>query len=445
MNKTLRITEMMERFAKEMDNDELLNCMRCGFCLPSCPTYIESDYKETHSPRGRIALMKAVSDGMIEPDQDVQRSLDLCLGCRACEPVCPSGVKYGHLLEDARYIINQTKKKSFKEKTVRKFVFNELFPHQERISQATGLLHIYQKSGLQKLARKTQLINLLPEQLRTMEKVLPEVPTRKEIMKRPRHLHAVGYAKKRVAFFSGCLMDTMFLKTNQATTELLQLAGCEVIIPSTQLCCGALHGHSGEKDGAKQLAKRNIEAFEKENVDYIITNAGGCGGFLIDYAHLLQDEEEWKKRAQSFVHKLKDISSLLVELDFHKKELALPPQMITYQDSCHLRNVMNTHEEPRKLLRSLTNVSYIEMENAESCCGSAGIYNILESEMSMQILDRKMSSVQKTHCQTVVTTNPGCLLQMKLGIEREGLSDKIRAVHLVDLLKEALEYKKHAL
>jgi glycolate oxidase iron-sulfur subunit len=237
----------------------------------------------------------------------------------------------------------------------------------------------------------------------------------------------------------------MFLKTNQATAELLQHAGCEVIIPSTQVCCGALHGHSGEKDGAKQLAKRNIEAFEKENVDYIITNAGGCGGFLIDYAHLLQDEKEWKKRAQSFVHKLKDISSLLIELEFHKKELALPPQIITYQDSCHLRNVMNIHEEPRKLLRSLTNVSYIEMENAESCCGSAGIYNILESDMSMQILNRKMGSVQKTHCQTVVTTNPGCLLQMKLGIEREGLSDKIRAVHLVDLLKEALEYKKHAL
>ncbi|SMQ84772.1 glycolate oxidase iron-sulfur subunit [Bacillus sp. OV166] len=431
---------IQEQFKARMNEDELLNCMRCGFCLPTCPTYIESGYKESHSPRGRIALMKAVVDGLIEPDEDFERSLELCLGCRACEPVCPSGVNYGHLLEEARDIIHQNKKHSLPAQVVRKTVFQGLFPHQNRMRGVVGLIGFYQRSGIQTIARKIGFLGLLPNQLTAMEKVLPEVPTMKEMKNRPTYLPAIAEKVHRVAFFSGCLMDTMFLKSNDATMKLLQKAGCEVVIPQNQACCGALHGHSGEKETAKDLAKRNIRAFEDLQVDFIITNAGGCGAFLVDYDHLLKDEPAWKDRAREFKEKIKDISEILAAVDFHKKvPLKLPAQVITYQDSCHLRNGMKTAAAPRRLLQAIQGAEYKEMKDADRCCGSAGIYNIVESEMSMVMLDAKMIEAKATHATTIVTANPGCLLQMQLGIEREGLSSTMRAVHIVDLLVEAMK------
>ncbi|MGE8206552.1 (Fe-S)-binding protein [Heyndrickxia sp. NPDC080065] len=433
--------KIQQGFVERMDEDELLNCMRCGFCLPACPTYIESGFQEIHSPRGRIALMKAVKDGIIEPDEDVERSLSLCLGCRACEPVCPSGVKYGHLLEEARDIIQQNKKQSIPVQTLRKTVFDGLFPHQNRMQTVTGLLGFYQRSGLQTLTRKIGFMKLFPESLATMEKVLPRVPKIKVMKNRPDYLPAETKRTKKVAFFTGCLMDTMFLETNNATLKLLQKAGCEIVIPKTQICCGALHGHSGEKAKAIEMAKRNIEAFENTDADFIITNAGGCGAFLIDYDHLLKNDFDWYPRAKAFKEKLKDITQILVELDFHKNiPLHLPEQIITYQDSCHLRNVMKTFDAPRTLLHSISGVDFREMKEADRCCGSAGIYNIVESDMSMKILDSKMKNAKATKATTIVTANPGCLLQMKLGIEREGLSHQVRAVHIVDLLLEAVNY-----
>ncbi|RAK19162.1 glycolate oxidase iron-sulfur subunit [Anoxybacillus vitaminiphilus] len=439
MTTTKERNVIQQQFKERMNEDELMNCMRCGFCLPTCPTYIESGFQEAHSPRGRIALMKAVVDGLIEPDEDVERTLNMCLGCRACEPVCPSGVNYGHLLEEARDIIQKNKKHSLPVRLLRKAVFEELFPHPHRMRTITGLISFYQRSGLQRVVRNTGLLNLLPAQLKEMEKILPKVPTLKEMKHRPNHLPAQGKTKRRVAFFSGCLMDTMFMETNDATMKLLQLAGCEIVIPPQQTCCGALHGHSGEKNQAKELAKRNIEAFEGLNVDYIITNAGGCGAFLIEYDHLLKDDPDWAARAKAFTEKIKDISAILVELDFHKKGLKLPSQVVTYQDSCHLRNVMKTASAPRILLQSIEGIEFREMKEADRCCGSAGIYNIVEPEMSMQILDYKMEQVKETKATTIVTANPGCLLQMKLGIEREGLSDRVRAVHIVELLLEAAD------
>ncbi|MGI8315447.1 (Fe-S)-binding protein [Halobacillus mangrovi] len=430
---------IQQDFKEKMDYDELLNCMRCGFCLPSCPTYIESDYDEVHSPRGRIALMKGVVDGVIEPDEDVKQSLDMCLGCRACEPVCPAGVNYGHLLEQARDVIYQNKDLPKHVKAIRNVAFKGLFPHQNRMIGVTNLLGFYQRSGVQQLTRKSGIMKLFPDSLRTMEKVLPEVPKRKEMKNRPRYYKPLQQKKKKVAFFSGCLMDTMFLSTNNATAKLLQYAGCEIVVPENQGCCGALHGHSGEKDQAKELAKRNIKAFEKAEVDYIITNAGGCGAFLVDYKHLLKDEEEWKERAENLSLKIKDISKILVELDFHKKPLKLDQQIITYQDSCHLKNGQKTFIEPRQLLEAIQGSSYVEMKDASRCCGSAGIYNLVQPEMSMQILDYKMEKTKEAKAKTVVTANPGCLLQMKLGIEREGLSEEVEAVHIVDLLLKAYE------
>lgn len=432
--------KIQQQFAEQMDMDELLNCMRCGFCLPACPTYLETNFQEKHSPRGRIALMKAVADGMIDFDDDVEESLDLCLGCRACEPACPAGVNYGMLLEDARDIISQNKKHSIPVKAVRSTVFEGLFPHQNRMVNLTGLLGFYQRSGLQKTVRKIGFMKLFPKNLAQMERILPNVPKKKEMQNRPYFLQANTLKTTTVAFFSGCLMDTMFMQTNDATLKLLQLAGCDVIIPSTQGCCGALHGHSGEKEKAIELAKRNIIAFEETNADYIVTNAGGCGGFLIGYDHLLAEDDEWKERAKAFTHKLKDISQILFELKFHLQHpLRLPGVIFTYQDSCHLRNVMHTSEAPRELLDAITDAEYRELPEADRCCGSAGIYNIVEPEMSMQILDHKMEYVRSVQPGMIITTNPGCLLQMKLGIERAGLQDKVQAHHIADILLKATQ------
>ncbi|WP_165364209.1 (Fe-S)-binding protein [Sporolactobacillus sp. Y61] len=432
--------KIQQDFKENMDYDELLNCMRCGFCLPSCPTYIETGHQEKYSPRGRIALMKGITDGVVEPDEDIAHSLDLCLGCRACEPVCPSGVQYGHLLADARTILQHHKKQSVPVKMVRKGIFNGLFPHQDRVEKATGLLGFYQRSGLEKVGRKIGFMNLFPKSMAAMEKILPQAPKRREIKARPRYFAHDGEKKATVALFTGCLMDTIFFKTNNATIKLLQKAGCDVVIPENQLCCGALNGHNGEMEKAREMAKQNIEAFEKSDADYIITNAGGCSAFLIEYDHLLKDEPEWAKRAKHFVTKLKDISAILVDLDFQKTHrLRLPEQTITYQDSCHLRNVMHTFREPRMLLQSIEGAHFVEMEGADTCCGSAGDYNIVQPEMAMQILDHKMEKVEKTAAKTIVTANPGCLLEMKLGVDRAGKSGKVRAVHIADLLLEAVD------
>jgi len=458
---------IQQAFRQKLDEDELLNCMRCGFCLPACPTYIMTK-QEAASPRGRIALMKGVYDGTIAYDDDIGRQLDLCLGCRACETACPSGVKYGHLLENARSAINENKRKTLKEKAIRKLTFKDLFPNQKRMRQVTGLVRLYQKSGLKKLAEATGAINILPETLRTMQSILPEIPDAKAMRERPVHLapifvdqpsaaetatthaniatneeapinHNAENPVKRVAFFAGCLMDTMFLKTNEATLKLLQLSGCEIFIPPDQACCGALHGHSGEAAGARELAKRNIEAFEKLDCDTIVTNAGGCGAYLIDYAHLLADDPEWSERAARFSSCIKDLSEVLLECGFLEKyHLSLPNQVVTFQDSCHLRNVMQTATAPRRLLQAIDGITYRELKEANVCCGSAGIYNLLHEDMATSLIDRKMVHVQDIMPHVIVTANPGCLLQMKFGIKRRGLESKMEAVHIADLLLKSV-------
>ena len=429
-----------KEFQEKMDYDELLNCMRCGFCLPHCPTYIETNGNEAASPRGRIALMKAVVDGKMEPDEDFEAQLSLCLGCRACEPVCPSGVQYGHLLEEAVDILQRNKKHSAPVRLFRSFMFDHVFPKPKRMRQLNGLMWLYQKSGIQKAARATKMTNLAGSHLGTMERVLPELPSPKQMKNRPKYVEAERERKKTVAFFSGCLMDTMFMDTNDSTLYLLKKAGCEVVIPEGQNCCGAIHAHSGEKDHAKALAKQNIEAFEEGDFDYIISNAGGCGAVLDEYDHMLKDDPAWAERAKVFADRVVDISEILVDTGLPPMELE--PQVVTYQDSCHLRNVMGTASAPRKLLHQIKGVTYVEMKNADRCCGSAGTYNLIEQEMSMQILDHKMGDVDKTAAATIVTANPGCLLQMKLGVEREEKTEEMTAVHIVDLLAKAVRYKE---
>lgn len=421
----------------KFDMNEIMNCMQCGFCLPSCPTYRQTG-KEVASPRGRIALMKGVAQEALQVDQEFEHNMYLCLGCRACETACPAGVPYGSLMETAREVVEMNKKEQSKSPFIRDIVFNKIFKHPKRIDTLGTALWAAQAAGLQTLANKTGLVNVLPRPMAEMQKAVEKVASPAERKKRQKIVKPTDQtAKFRIGMFKGCIMDVMFYETNQATSRVLAKAGCEVIFVEDQACCGALHAHSGEKDGAVELAKRNIEAFEKANVDFIVNNAGGCGAALKEYHHWFHDDPEWKERALAFVAKTRDANELLAELPQITFKNSLDIR-VTYQDSCHLAHGQGVRNQPRQLIRSIPGVEYIEMINADSCCGSAGIYNITNFDMSMRILDDKMKNVKQTKVHLIVTSNPGCLLQMKQGIIRAGMQDDMEAIHIMDLLDRAL-------
>ncbi|UFJ43373.1 (Fe-S)-binding protein [Brevibacillus humidisoli] len=417
--------------------DEIMNCMQCGFCLPACPTYRETG-KESASPRGRIALMKGVAEQKLPADDEFEQNMYLCLGCRACETACPAGVPYGSLVETAREVVESTKKQSESPSFVRKLIFEKVFPYPERLQTLGTLLWGAQAAGLQSLAQKTGLMKLLPRPMAEMQQAVDRVASPMERRKRePVMKPETSPPALRIGLFTGCIMDVMFYEINQATARVLVKAGCEVMFVDNQVCCGALHAHAGEKDGAVELAKRNIEAFEQSGVDYVVNNAGGCGAALKEYHHWFHDDPEWKQRALNFVAKVRDANELLAELPeiTFTKSLAM---RVTYQDSCHLAHGQGVRNQPRQLLRSIPGVEYLELNRADSCCGSAGIYNITNYEMSMQILDEKMDDVQETKADVVVTSNPGCLLQMKHGVNRAGLAGRMEALHIMELLDRAL-------
>lgn len=422
-----------------LEYDETFSCVQCGYCLPACPTYKVME-KESASPRGRIALVKAAAEGKIDLLEHLNDPIDLCLGCRACETVCPTGVQYGTILEGAKQTIEGERKGKRKPvaKWMRNVIFNQLFPHPSRLKTLTNLIWMYQKSGLQRAARSAGIMQKLPLHLGEFERALPTVPSPSAYRGRKPSVAAKGERYAKVAFFTGCVMDSVFYETNRKSIELLAAAGCEVVIPQRQTCCGALHAHAGEADKGKELAKQNIAAFEATNADWIVNNAGGCGAMLNEYDHLLVDDPEWRERAKRFVNKSRDISVILAELGTLplRKELSL---LVTYQDSCHLRNVQQVTSQPRDLLRTIPGIKFAELPGSDSCCGSAGIYSLVQYETSMKVLDDKMQSVESTQAAVVVTSNPGCLLQMRMGIQREGLENKMKAVHLVDLLHEACD------
>ncbi len=420
----------------KFDLDELLNCMHCGFCLPTCPTYQQTGL-ETYSPRGRIALMKGVAEEKLAIDAEFEKNMYACLGCRACETACPSGVAYGRLIETAREVVEDNKKRQGKRSFTRKMIFKNVFPHPKRIRAFGTALWVAQALGLQKAANRTGLIRILPREMAEMQHAVAKVASPAKRKERPPILRAEREPALKIGFFKGCIMDEMFYETNQATARLLSKAGCDVVFVEDQACCGALHAHSGEKSGAADLAKRNIEAFERAGVDFVVNNAGGCGAALKDYGHWFAHDPEWRHRAHAFVAKVRDANELLAELPpltFHK-----PLNVrVTYQDSCHLAHGQGVRNQPRQLIRSIPGVDLVEMSHPDSCCGSAGIYNIMNFDMSMDILDDKMKDVQRTKAHVIVTANPGCLLQMREGIMRAGLQGRMEAVHIMDLLDRAL-------
>jgi glycolate oxidase iron-sulfur subunit len=420
--------------------EETFSCVQCGYCLPACPTYMTMG-KETHSPRGRINLVKMAAEGKISLSK-LEEPIELCLGCRACETACPTNVQYGTILESAKEVIQKERSENMngRTKVLRKVLFEMTFPNNKMLNFVGFGLNFYQASGLQTMAHKTGLMKkILPEHMAEFDKIVPKVVSPFKKGKRENHLFPSGETKYKIGFFTGCVMDTVFTSINDLSLKLLQKAGCEVEVINEQTCCGALQNHSGERQLATELAKKNIEAFEKYDFDYIVNSIGGCGAALVEYDHLLKDDSEWHERAKAFVAKNVDISVILAELTLpFVKEIN---KVVTYQPSCHMTNVQKRVKEPKALLLSVPGIQYIELPNMDMCCGSAGIYNIVNYKESMVILDEKMSHVEVVQPEMIVTTNPGCHLQMKLGVEREDMSQNVRVVHLVELLAEACNIK----
>ncbi|MDR6747581.1 (Fe-S)-binding protein [Bacillus pumilus] len=430
------MTVPLNELREELQYDKTKNCVQCGYCLPVCPTYVTFG-TETHSPRGRINLVKMVGEGKITDLSVLEEPLNLCLGCRACETACPTGVEYGSILEAARAAIVKRKKFSLPVRLLRKVMLKKVIPNKKMMNVAGHSIWLYKTSGLQKAARASGIMKNTPYNLGEFESIIPTPTSPIERSRASTEVKAKLKAKYTVAFFTGCIMDSMFHTINQLSIKLLSEVGCDVVVVPKQTCCGALQAHTGEMDEARHLAKQNILAFEQINADFIVNNAGGCGAQLYEYGHLLSNDKEWAEKAAAFSAKSRDISQVLVACGGLPDLQPRHGERVTYQHSCHMTNVQKVNQEPLELLKSIPGIQFIEMEQANMCCGSAGIYNIVNYDASMQILDEKMKHTKATNATVVITTNPGCLLQMKLGIEREGLSHSMRALHLIEYLAEA--------
>ncbi|MCD4838623.1 MULTISPECIES: (Fe-S)-binding protein [Neobacillus] len=415
------------------DENKWADCVHCGMCLESCPTY-EQTGMEQHSPRGRVYLIKSVAEGKLEVNKQFMDPVFACLDCRACTTACPADVDVGGLIEEARGQIRQAIPLTGVKKAVNDLFLKGLFPHQNRLNAIGSLLKFYQKSGMQKMVRKTGLIHIMPKHLVEMEAILPEIkePVRKKY-KNEIVIKAKGEAKHEVGFLTGCIMDVMFSDINQSTINVLTRNGNNVVIPKNQTCCGALHVHAGDRETGRKLAKQNIEAFE--DCEKIIVNAAGCGCMMKEYPELFRNDPEWHKKAVEFSKKVEDISKYLYDTGYEKPKAEIKTR-ITYHDACHLAHGQGIRQEPRDLLLDIPGVEMVHMPNADRCCGSAGIYNITNPEMAGAVLKNKMEHVPED-VEMISMGNPGCMLQMALGVQKYGRNQKI--VHTVQLLDWAYQ------
>jgi glycolate oxidase iron-sulfur subunit len=422
--------------ARFLDYDKSLACIHCGLCLAACPTYLETG-NENDSPRGRIYLMRAVQEGRLPLDHTPVRHIDLCLGCRACEAVCPSGVQYGELLEATREHVEKNYQRPWLERFLRRVAIERVFPFPARLKAALLPAKIIQGLRLEALLPKfaRDALALLPES--TPAVALPELSAAARRTGEP--------LPRRVGFITGCVMSVLFGPTNLASVRLLNRAGCDVVAPRDQVCCGALYAHGGNLEHARDCARRNIAAFERLELDAIIINAAGCGSTLKEYGHLLHDDPQFAERARRFSAKVRDLTEWLVEglgSEFSiESEVAGRsvdhPARITYHDACHLAHPQRITKQPRELVKGVAGAAFTELPEADVCCGSAGSYNLTEPEMAERLQRRKVENILRTGAQVVVTTNPGCLLQIRAGLRKAGVSH-IRALHIADFLEEAL-------
>ncbi len=420
---------------KNLDYSVVQQCMHCGLCLPTCPTY-DATKLERNSPRGRIALMRAIADDRLDVTKAFGDEMYFCLGCLACQTACPAGVNYAELFEHARAEIEAKRvlanpKRDF----IRGFTVRWLFMDLRRLALLGKALRLYQQLGLQVAIRRMGLIRLLPRRLQELEAMTPTVCDKFSNELIAPVTPAVGAKRYRVAMLTGCAQDLTFSDVNRDTVEVLAQNNCEVITPPEQSCCGSLHAHNGEWTLAQELARQNIDQFPPEHFDAIITNAGGCGSHLKHYAKLLADDPAYVKRATLWDAKVKDIHEWLAQITIRNPKSGIQNLVVTYHESCHLTHGQKVVLQPRELLRAIPGLKLVELPEANWCCGSAGIYNLTQPEMANQLLDRKIAHIKSTGATTVATGNPGCLLQLINGAAKEGL--QLRVVHPITLLAEA--------
>jgi len=409
--------------------------MHCGLCLPTCPTY-DATKVERHSPRGRISLMRAIADGRLDATRTFADEMYFCLGCLACMTACPAGVNYAELFEHARAEAEASGVlRSPRRNLIRDFAIRWLFMDLSHLRLVGRVLRIYQQLGLQTLVRRGGVLKLLPKRLQELEAITPDMQPKFSAELIAPLTPAVGSKKHRVAMLIGCAQDLIFSDINRDTVEVLARNGCEVVTPPKQLCCGSLHAHNGEWELAQQLARKQLEQFPPDQFDAIITNAGGCGSHLKHYHKLLGDDPAYRDRAALWDKKVKDIHEWLIEIGIKRPANQAPPQVVTYHESCHLAHGQKITAQPRQLLGLIPNLTLVELPESLWCCGSAGIYNIVQPEMANQLLDRKLKHIRSTGASIVASGNPGCLLQLINGAKQQGLN--LRIVHPITLLAEA--------
>ncbi len=410
-----------------IDYELFLDCVHCGLCTASCPTYVELG-NENDSPRGRIYLMRAVTDGRLELNHEVRRHLELCLDCRSCETACPSGVQYGKLIEPFRVAMEQTAEGPKKSADwFHRWILFGVFPYPERMRALLAPARLAQRLGLMKLVESLGLTRLLPPRLRQLVNMLP--PPAKAEPPLPEFLPAKGARRATVALFTGCVADVMFRPTHWATARVLQENGCDVHVPRAQACCGAIHFHAGSSEPARELADKNLAAFKLDEIDAIIVNVAGCGAMLKDYGHHWHDVRQAER--EKFAAKIKDVNEFLDELGL------IPPQgeirlTATYHDACHLGHAQKIREAPRRLLAQVPGLDLRELPETEICCGAAGTYNLTEPEMAGRLSRRKLDNIRKTQARAVLTANAGCLLQIAREARQQG--QPLWIAHPIDLL-----------
>lgn len=414
-------------------------CVHCGFCLTTCPSYRVIG-KENDSPRGRIYLMDALNKGEVPLSNAAVSHFESCLGCLACTTACPSGVKYDRLIDSVRSQVNRNHQRPLPLRLLRQLIFS-LFPYPDRIRLLLGPLALYQWLGLSKLMRSSGLLERWTPQLAAMESNLPAVTPQCFQDNLPETVPAKGEKRYRVGMVLGCVQRVFFTHVNEATARVLSANGCEVVIPKSQGCCSALPAHQGETAQAQALARQMIDSFADTDVDYVIINAAGCGHTLKDYGHILQDDPAYRDQALAFSHKVRDIQEFLAEVGLTAKLSAITekPLKLVYQDACHLRHGQGITQAPRQLLKQIPQVSVMDPIDAELCCGSAGVYNMLQPDIANQLGQMKATNLLNTGATVIASSNPGCALQIQKHLARQGQA--VPLMHPIELLDRAIAGK----
>ncbi|HEX6513210.1 MAG TPA: heterodisulfide reductase-related iron-sulfur binding cluster [Chloroflexota bacterium] len=413
----------------------LYRCVHCGLCLQACPTYRELGL-ETDSPRGRLYLMRAMVEGRIEMSEGVVTHMNRCLVCRACEPACPSGVPFGHLMELTRDRIRQQWPQPAGSTMIRRLMLGHVIPHARRLRWLSRLGLLYQRSGLQKAVRAA---GLLPHQVAQAEELMPAISPDPFQPPAGGWFRAKGSARYRVGLLSGCIMSVAFAGVDRATVRVLNRNGCDVFTPPQQTCCGALHAHDGDLETARELARRNIEAFQQEQLDAIVMNAAGCGAMMKEYGELLAGDPAYASRAARLAANVKDVTEFLAGLGINE-ELGRLDWTVTYQDPCHLAHGQRIREAPRELLRAVPGLKLVEMRDSDRCCGSAGIYNLTQPELSRRFMAEKAQAAAETNAEVIVSANPGCIIQLQAGLRERGSRASVK--HIVEVLDEAYQRRE---